>query len=108
MFFCILPTLPQPTRLSIAYLFFVVCFEKVEVKKSNGQLKRLGFVRMIAINALVCLSNLYEYAKQSSGPLKSTVGTVESTVTTVVGPFYNQFKGVPDDLLVFLDEKVLI
>ncbi|KAF7124095.1 hypothetical protein RHSIM_Rhsim12G0025900 [Rhododendron simsii] len=79
---------------------------KVEIKKSDGQLKRLGFVRMIAINALVCVSNLYEYAKQSSGPLKSTVETVESTVTTVVGPVYLKFKGVPDDLLVFLDEKV--
>lgn len=82
-------------------------FEKVEIKKSDGQLKRLGFVRMIAINALVCVSNLYEYAKQSSGPLKSTVETVESTVTTVVGPVYLKFKGVPVDLLVFLDEKVL-
>ncbi|KAF5939935.1 hypothetical protein HYC85_021102 [Camellia sinensis] len=78
---------------------------KIEIENSDRELKRLGFVRMIAINALFCVSNLYEYAKQNSGPLKSTVGTVESAVTTVVGPVYEKFKGVPSDLLVFLDEK---
>ncbi|THF99569.1 hypothetical protein TEA_001581 [Camellia sinensis var. sinensis] len=77
----------------------------IEIENSDRELKRLGFVRMIAINALFCVSNLYEYAKQNSGPLKSTVGTVESAVTTVVGPVYEKFKGVPSDLLVFLDEK---
>uniref|UniRef100_A0A5B7BYT0 REF/SRPP-like protein n=1 Tax=Davidia involucrata TaxID=16924 RepID=A0A5B7BYT0_DAVIN len=79
---------------------------KIEIENSDGELKHLGFARMIAINALVCVSNLYEYAKQNSGPLKSTVGTVESAVTTVVGPVYEKFRGVPGDLLVFLDKKV--
>ncbi|GFY88130.1 rubber elongation factor protein [Actinidia rufa] len=79
---------------------------KIEIENKDQELKRLGFVRVIAISALVCVSNLYENAKQYSGSLKSTVGTVESAVTTVVGPVYEKFKGVPGDLLVFLDEKV--
>ncbi|XWS22756.1 hypothetical protein CRYUN_Cryun29cG0063600 [Craigia yunnanensis] len=61
---------------------------------------------MAAIHALVCLSNLYEYAKQKSGPFKSTVGTVEGAISTVVGPVYEKFKEVPDHLLGFLDKKV--
>lgn len=63
-------------------------------------------MRVAAIHALVCASNLYEYAKQNSGPLRSTVGTAEGAVTTVVGPVYQKLKGVPDDLLSFLDRKV--
>ncbi|PSS26961.1 REF/SRPP-like protein [Actinidia chinensis var. chinensis] len=77
-----------------------------KIENKDQELKRLGFVRVISINALVCVSNLYENGKQYSGSLKSTVGTVESAVTTVVGPVYEKFKGVPGDLLVFLDEKV--
>lgn len=52
------------------------------------------------------MSNLYNYAKQNSGPLRSAVGTVEGTVTTVLGPVYDRIKGVPQDLLVFVDNKV--
>ncbi|PON50660.1 Rubber elongation factor [Parasponia andersonii] len=80
--------------------------DKSEIEKKSGELKRLGFVRVAAIHALVCLSNLYEYAKQNSGPLRSTVGTVEGAVTTVVSPVYDKLKGVPDDFLSFLDKKV--
>lgn len=71
-----------------------------------GNLKHLGFVRVLAINTAVLVSNLYEYAKQTSGPLRSTVGTVENAVTTVVRPVYERLKGVPDEVLVFLDKKV--
>ncbi|GLT86685.1 hypothetical protein SLE2022_048070 [Rubroshorea leprosula] len=76
------------------------------VEQEDRKLKHLGFMRMAAIQALVCVSNLYEYAKQNSGPLRSTVGTVEGAVTTVVSPVYEKLKGVPDHLLVFLDGKV--
>ena len=69
-------------------------------------MKHLAFVRVAAIRTLVCVSNLYGYAKQNSGPLRSTVGTVEGAVTTVVGPVYEKFKDVPDHLLGFLDKKV--
>ncbi|XP_059633536.1 REF/SRPP-like protein At1g67360 [Cornus florida] len=78
----------------------------MEMENKGRELKHLGFVRMIAIHAVVCVSNLYEYAKGNSGPLKSTVGTVENIVATVVSPVYEKFKSTPGDVLVFLDEKV--
>ncbi|KAL0364326.1 UNVERIFIED_CONTAM: Meiosis-specific protein ASY1 [Sesamum angustifolium] len=78
----------------------------VEVERNDVQLKHLGFVRILTINALVLVSNLYDNAKQNSGSLKSAVDTVENAVTTVVGPVYERLKGVPADLLVFLDKKV--
>ncbi|XP_015869533.3 REF/SRPP-like protein At1g67360 [Ziziphus jujuba] len=79
---------------------------KMETESRNQELKHLGFVRVAAIQALVCMSNLYDYAKQNSGPLRSVVGTVEGAVTTVVGPVYEKFKDVPDDFLSFADKKV--
>ncbi|KAK9276304.1 hypothetical protein L1049_005835 [Liquidambar formosana] len=78
----------------------------MEVESKNQELKHLRFMRIAAMHALVCVSSLYDYAKQNSGPLRSTVGTVEGAVTTVVGPVYEKFKGVPGDLLVFFDKKV--
>ncbi|KAL6959307.1 hypothetical protein U1Q18_039454 [Sarracenia purpurea var. burkii] len=80
----------------------------IEEENKDRDLKRLGFVRLIAINAVGCVSNLYEYAKQNSSPLKSTVGTIESDVATFVGPVYEKFKSASGDLLAFLDEMVLI
>ncbi|KAK7306364.1 hypothetical protein VNO77_44298 [Canavalia gladiata] len=79
---------------------------EVKVESKNKELKHLRFVRIAALQTYVFVSNLYESAKQNSGPLRSAVGTVESTVTTVLGPVCNKFKGVPDDLLVFFDNKV--
>lgn len=76
------------------------------MEKSDVELKHLGFARAIAINTVVFVSFLYEYAKENSGSLKSTVGSVENAVSTVVRPVYEKFKGVPDDILVFLDKKV--
>ncbi|GAB4828624.1 hypothetical protein Ancab_018289 [Ancistrocladus abbreviatus] len=75
-------------------------------ENKNQELKHLGFVKMAAIKTLVCLLYLYDYAKQNSGPLKSTVCRVESAVATVVSPVYVKFEGVADDLLTFLDQKV--
>nr|KYP75679.1 REF/SRPP-like protein At1g67360 [Cajanus cajan] len=75
-------------------------------ESNDKELKHLWFVRIAAIQTYVFVSNLYEYAKQNSGPLRSTVGTVENTVTTVLGPVCNKFKDVPDDVLVFVDNKV--
>jgi len=80
---------------------------EVTVERKNKDLKHLGFVRIAAIQTFVFVSNLYVYAKQNSGPLRSAVGTVENTVTTVLGPVCNKFKGLPDDVLVFVDKKVI-
>ncbi|XP_073036441.1 REF/SRPP-like protein At1g67360 [Primulina eburnea] len=75
-------------------------------RTTDAQLKHLGFVRILAIKSVVVLSNVYGYVKRNSGPLKSTVVTVENAVTSIVTPFYERCKGVPGDLLVFVDEKV--
>ena len=72
----------------------------------NEELKHIGFVQIAAIQAFVCMSNLYDYAKQNSGPLRSAVGTVEATVTTVIGPVYHKFNPLPKHFLLFLDNKV--
>lgn len=80
---------------------------ETETKSSKEQgLKHLGFMRAAAIQILVSVSNLYNYAKQNSGSLKSAVEKVEGAVTTVVSPVINKFKDVPDSLLLFLDQKV--
>ncbi|KAK4785985.1 hypothetical protein SAY86_002674 [Trapa natans] len=77
-------------------------------KKShvNNELRHLGFVRVAAIHAVFCVSGLYDYVKRNFGPLRSTVGTVEGAVNALVRPVYEKFKGVPADLLTFLDQKV--
>ncbi|KAL1289798.1 REF/SRPP-like protein At1g67360 [Arachis stenosperma] len=80
--------------------------KEVKFENKNKELKHLGFVRVAAIQTFVVVTNLYEYAKQNSGPLRSAVGTVEGTVTSVLGPVYNKLKDVPDDVLVFVDNKV--
>lgn len=84
---------------------FLFLFQ-MDTESKNQELKHLGLVRVAAIQTLVCMSNLYDYAKQNSGPLRSMVGTVEGAVTTVVGPVYEKFKDVPDNLLTFVDKKV--
>ncbi|XVE92132.1 hypothetical protein REPUB_Repub01dG0070700 [Reevesia pubescens] len=80
--------------------------KKVEFENKKQDLKHLGFVRVAAIHTLFSVSNLCNYAKKNSGPLRSTVGTVEGAVTTVVAPVYEKFKDAPDHLLGFLDNKV--
>lgn len=80
----------------------------METESKRIELKHLGFVRIAAIHVLGVVFNLYDYAKRNSGPLRSAVGTVEGAVTAVVGPVYEKFRGIPDDLLVFFDKKVII
>ncbi|KAL8500780.1 hypothetical protein ACS0TY_020386 [Phlomoides rotata] len=74
--------------------------------EAEVRVKHLGFVKVLAINAVFVVLKLYGYAKQKSGPLKSTVGKVERAVTDVVEPVYYEFKEVSSDILVFLDNKV--
>ncbi|XP_073130022.1 REF/SRPP-like protein At1g67360 [Henckelia pumila] len=78
----------------------------VGVERSDAELKHLEFLKILAVHSFVVAENLYDNAKQNSGPLKSTVETVENAVTAVVDPVYQKIKGVPGDLLVFLDKKV--
>lgn len=80
----------------------------MEARGSNIQLKYLDFLRILTVNAVVLVSNIYDYAKQNSGSLKSTVEMAENAVVTVVSPVYHRFEGVPTHLLVFLDTKVCL
>ncbi|CDP03507.1 unnamed protein product [Coffea canephora] len=43
------------------------------------KLEYLDFVQVGAIYMIICFSSFYDYAKESSGPLKSGVKTVEAT-----------------------------
>ncbi|WCJ38760.1 Rubber elongation factor protein (REF) [Euphorbia peplus] len=75
-------------------------------KRKSPELKHLMFVRIAVIEVVIIVWKLYEYAKKNSGPLRSTVGTVEGAVAAVVRPVYQKNKDLPDDLLVFVDGKV--
>lgn len=90
----------------LRFFRFFCCQVDVEVERSDAELKHLEFLKILGVHGVVVVSNLYENAKQNSGPLKSTVETVENVVTAVVDPVYQKVKGVPGDLLVFLDKKV--
>ncbi|KAK8982207.1 hypothetical protein V6N11_037381 [Hibiscus sabdariffa] len=70
------------------------------------QLKYLDFVQVVSIYAVVCVSSIYQYAKENSGPLKPGVQTVEETVKAVIGPVYVKFHDVPFKFLKFVDRKV--
>ncbi|XAR52632.1 hypothetical protein NMG60_11020799 [Bertholletia excelsa] len=82
----------------------------VEPQKAESaeeqRLKYLEFVQLVTLQALMCFSRLYGYAKDKSGPLKPGVETVEGTVKTVVGPVYEKFHDVPIEVLKFVDRKV--
>lgn len=69
-------------------------------------MKHLEFFHLAAIQAVVCLSRLYGFAKENSGPLKPGVQAVEGTVMAVVGPVYDRFHDVPYEILRFVDRKV--
>ncbi|XWS76551.1 hypothetical protein CRYUN_Cryun01aG0186300 [Craigia yunnanensis] len=76
------------------------------IEENAKKLKYLDFVQVAAIYAVVCLSSIYEYAKENSGPLKPGVQTVEGTVKTVIGPVYDKSHDVPFELHLFVDRKV--
>ncbi|XVE73304.1 hypothetical protein DITRI_Ditri11bG0106900 [Diplodiscus trichospermus] len=76
------------------------------MEENDKKLKYLDFIQVAAIYAVVCLSSIYEYAKENSGPLKPGVQTVEGTVRTVIGPVYDKFHDVPFELLKFVNRKV--
>ncbi|XVF31378.1 hypothetical protein REPUB_Repub16aG0140800 [Reevesia pubescens] len=75
-------------------------------KDEEQKLKYLEFVQVAAVHSFLCFTNLYLYAKERSGPLKSGVETVEGTVKTVVGPVFDKYHDVPVELLKFVDRKV--
>ncbi|URD79624.1 F-actin-capping protein subunit [Musa troglodytarum] len=77
-----------------------------EISREPEGLKYLGFVHVAALQAVVCLAGLYEFAKDNSGPLKPGVHSVEGAVIAVIGPVYEKFRDVPFEILKFVDTKV--
>ncbi|KAI4369390.1 hypothetical protein MLD38_017832 [Melastoma candidum] len=77
-----------------------------EMTPEEQQLKYLEFVQVAAVHAAMCFLNLYGFAKERSGPLKTGVETVEGTVKTVVGPVYDKYHDVPSEVLKFVDRKI--
>lgn len=80
----------------------------VEIPEQSEQsgLKYLGFFEVAVDTATKYIANIYEFAKDSSGPLKPSVHSVESTVRTVIGPVYQKIEGKPYEILLFVDKKV--
>jgi hypothetical protein len=76
--------------------------------EEEKRLKYLEFVQVATLHTLMYAAKLYTYAKENSGPLKPGVDTVEGTVKTVVGPVYDKYHGVPNELLKLVDRKVFI
>ncbi|CAA7399902.1 unnamed protein product [Spirodela intermedia] len=74
--------------------------------QAEESLKYLGFIHLAAMQALMCFSRLYVYARENSGPLRPGVHTMEGAVKTVIGPVYDKFQGIPYDLLKSVDQKV--
>lgn len=85
---------------------FGIFQNKEEQAQAEERLKYLGFIHLAAMQALVCFTKLYVYARENSGPLKPGVHTMEGAVKTVIGPVYDKFHGVPYDLLKSVDQKV--
>ncbi|KAL0916361.1 hypothetical protein M5K25_013865 [Dendrobium thyrsiflorum] len=77
-----------------------------EVKGEVEKLQYLEIVHLAAIRAVLCVTNLYLYAKENSGPLRNGVESVEGTVKTVVGPVYDRYHAFPFEFLKLADHKV--
>nr|AHX74091.1 rubber elongation factor protein [Eucommia ulmoides] len=80
--------------------------DQMVIDNNDRELKHLDFVRIITLNALLCLSNMYNFVKQMAGPLKFPFDIGENAVGFVAGPAYEKFKGVSENLLAVVDDKV--
>ncbi|ERN09937.1 stress-related protein isoform X2 [Amborella trichopoda] len=79
---------------------------EAKTEPQDLELKYLGFIKIAAIKAIICILSLYEYAKGNSGSIRSHIDKVEGHVKTVVGPVYEKVNGVPLNILKFIDGKV--
>lgn len=77
-----------------------------ETVSTSASLKYLGFLPVAILKVTTYIAAFYEFAKDSSGPLKPSVDSVEGTVKTVVGPVCQKIEGKPLELLVFIDRKL--
>ncbi|KAD2393716.1 hypothetical protein E3N88_40693 [Mikania micrantha] len=77
---------------------------EIEQSKTTG-LKHFRFLNEIMVKFLVLLSNIYDFAKENSSFLKPTFVSVETSFVSVVGPVYEKLKELPEQIIVFVDEK---
>ncbi|CAM8979826.1 unnamed protein product [Rhodiola kirilowii] len=75
-------------------------------KADEHQLRHLEFVQEAILHALLYFSKLYNVAKDTSGPLKPGVQTVEATIKSVLEPVYKKFHDVPIKVIKYIDDKV--
>ena len=83
-------------------------FVKVEGGGEKKELKYLDFIQVGAFYMIVSFSSLYNYAKESSGPLKPGVKIVEATVRTAIEPVCRKFCDISLELLELVDHKVFL
>ncbi|GKB88317.1 RNA-directed DNA polymerase, eukaryota [Tanacetum coccineum] len=81
---------------------------EVEIKQSTTELKHFGFLKEFTLKFLVVLSNVYDFAKENSGVVKTTLVSAENTIVSAIVPLYNKLKDLPEGILVFVDDKVNI
>lgn len=73
-----------------------------QVQSKEDKLMYLDFVHHAADYA----TKAYDYAKDKTGPLKSGVEKIETTLKTVAGPTYDKFRDYNVVALKFVDNKV--
>lgn len=76
------------------------------IQSEETGLKYLGVVEIAVDKVKKYLAGIYSFTKESSGPLKPSVHRVESSVRTVIGPFYKYIEGKPYGILLYVDQKV--
>ncbi|GJY32564.1 REF/SRPP-like protein [Tanacetum coccineum] len=79
----------------------------VEIKQSTSELRHFGFLKEFTLKFLVVLSNVYDFAKENSGVMKTTLVSAENTMVSAIVPLYNKLKDLPEGILVFVDDKML-
>ncbi|PWA89932.1 Rubber elongation factor [Artemisia annua] len=78
---------------------------EVEIEQSTTELKHFGFLKELTLKFLVVLSNMYDFAKENSVVIKTTLVSAESAIVSTVVPVYNKLKDLSGGILVFVDDK---
>ncbi|XP_022746754.1 uncharacterized protein LOC111296623 isoform X1 [Durio zibethinus] len=76
------------------------------INEEEQRLKYLAFVQVTAVHVVLCLTNLFVYAKERSGLLKPGVEIVERIIKSLVRLVFDKYFNVPGELLKFVDRKV--
>ncbi|XP_061349407.1 stress-related protein-like [Gastrolobium bilobum] len=80
--------------------------EENKEEEQQHKLKYLEFVQVATAQVLMRCATVYGCAKERSGPLKPGVRAVEGAVKNAIGPVYDKFHLVPDELLRYADRNL--